>query len=70
MRIDYQIQIQIDRLPADLKRQALDYVRRLARAGTKKSRVKKFKFDWAGGLSNLKSRYSSVELQHQANDWR
>lgn len=30
----------------------------------------KFKFDWEGGLSNLKEKYTSVELQHKALEWR
>ena len=40
-----------------------------------KSKVKSadpscFKFDWEGGLVNLKNQYSSVELQHKALEWR
>ncbi|MCG3195858.1 MAG: hypothetical protein HUU16_08070 [Candidatus Omnitrophica bacterium] len=27
-------------------------------------------FSWAGALSHLKDEYTSVELQHLANDWR
>jgi hypothetical protein len=30
----------------------------------------KFKFDWEGGLSDLKEQYTSVELQHKALEWR
>jgi hypothetical protein len=26
--------------------------------------------DWAGGLSELAGQHSSVELQHQAQEWR
>ncbi|KCZ71820.1 Protein of unknown function (DUF2281) [Candidatus Methanoperedens nitroreducens] len=31
---------------------------------------KKFRFDWEGGLSELKKKYTSVELQHKALEWR
>jgi hypothetical protein len=29
-----------------------------------------FNFNWEGGLAELKDKYSSVDLQHQASDWR
>ncbi len=29
-----------------------------------------FSFGWEGGLSELKDKYNSVELQHKANMWR
>lgn len=31
---------------------------------------KKFKFDWEGGLSDLREKFTSVELQHKALEWR
>jgi hypothetical protein len=36
----------------------------------KKSRTKKFKFDWEGGLSEIRGKFTSVELQHKALGWR
>lgn len=27
-------------------------------------------FEWAGGLKDLKKKYTSVELQHLISDWR
>ncbi|MFA7236215.1 MAG: DUF2281 domain-containing protein [Phycisphaeraceae bacterium] len=30
----------------------------------------RLRLDWAGGLSHLRDRYTSVELQHQAMEWR
>ena len=38
-----------------------------ARAVKQKTR---FKFDWEGGLAELQNKYSSVDLQHKAMDWR
>jgi hypothetical protein len=28
---------------------------------------RRFKFDWAGGLADLKDQFTAVELQHQLN---
>jgi hypothetical protein len=35
-----------------------------------KQQTKAFTFDWEGGLSNLSDKFSSVELQHKALNWR
>jgi hypothetical protein len=32
--------------------------------------IGKFKFDWEGGLAEFADRYTAVELQHKASDWR
>ena len=31
---------------------------------------RKLKQDWAGGLAEMAGEYTSVELQHEASDWR
>ncbi len=31
---------------------------------------RRFKFHWAGGLADLKDRYTAVELQHHLNELR
>ncbi len=36
----------------------------------KEEKREKFRFDWEGGLSELKEKYTSVELQHKALEWR
>jgi len=33
-------------------------------------KAKHFKFDWAGGLSELRGKLTSVELQHRLSEWR
>ncbi|HGJ65487.1 TPA: DUF2281 domain-containing protein [bacterium] len=35
-----------------------------------KTERKCLKFDWEGGLSDLKDKYTSVELQHKVLEWR
>jgi hypothetical protein len=55
-------------LPASARRQVDTFVDYLSRTAKPSRSIKRrFKFDWAGGLADLKSRYSSVELQHQIN---
>ena len=31
---------------------------------------RRLKLDWGGALADLASQYTSVELQHKANEWR
>lgn len=57
-------------LPEDLKKEVLDYIDFLIQKHEKKVKNRKFKFDWEGGLSELKKKYTSVELQHKAMEWR
>lgn len=65
-------------LPEYKKEEVLDFldflvdktkhnVKSSARAVKQKT---KFKFDWEGGLAEIQNKYSSVELQHKAMDWR
>ena len=65
------IEMKIRELPEDLKREVLDYVEFLLKKYRgRESIAKKFKFDWEGGLSEIGERFTSVELQHKALEWR
>ena len=66
------IKERIKELPDDMKREVLDYIEFLwhKHHSMKTSKKGKFRFDWEGGLSELKDQYSSVELQHKALEWR
>jgi len=57
-------------LPEDLEKEVLDYIDFLMQKHEKKAKKRKFKFNWEGGLSELKNQYTSVELQHKAVEWR
>ncbi len=59
----------IHSLPAELQQEVFNYAKYLA--DTKVSKPKhKLKFDWAGGLSDLRDQYTSVELQHDIlSEW-
>ena len=65
------IELELRKLPKDLRREVLDYMEFLIKKyQSKKPTKKKFKFDWEGGLSDIKEKYNSVELQHKSLEWR
>ncbi|MGQ4914597.1 MAG: DUF2281 domain-containing protein [Candidatus Asgardarchaeia archaeon] len=53
-------------LPDDLKKEVLKFIEGLLKKSENINKKKKgFKFNWEGGLSELKNKFSSVELQHK-----
>ena len=64
------IKTKMEELPTELKKEVLDYIEFLLQKYGKKTKKKRFKFDWEGGLSELKGKFTSVELQHKALEWR
>ena len=56
-------------LPPELQKEVEDYARYLLTKNPKRSRSKPT-FGWAGALADLGKKYTSVELQHQARQWR
>lgn len=66
-----EIDAKIKSLPDSIKMEVLDYIEfLLSKYHPRKVGAKGFKFDWEGGLANLKKKFSSVELQHKASEWR
>lgn len=69
--IEREIELKIRELPENLKKEVLDYIEfLLEKYKGRKNRRKKFKFDWEGGLSDIGDKFTSVELQHRALEWR
>ena len=64
------IRTRLEELPEELEEKALDYIESLLQESSGKVKKGKFRFDWAGGLSHLKGKYTSVELQHKSSEWR
>jgi protein-disulfide isomerase len=69
------IERKINMLPDDLKREVLHFIDfLLTRRKTEKAeqaQAKQLDFSaWEGALSEFKDEYTSVELQHQAMQWR
>jgi len=65
------IKSKFEELPEDLRKEVYDFMEfLLQKHGSSKAKKGKFKFDWEGGLSELKDKYTSVELQHKSLEWR
>jgi hypothetical protein len=67
-----EIENKLRKLPENLKKEVLDYIEFLIKKYNKgkENKVKGFKFDWEGGLADLKDKFTSVQLQHKASDLR
>ncbi|MCD6101560.1 MAG: DUF2281 domain-containing protein [Candidatus Cloacimonetes bacterium] len=66
----HSIEIKLNSLPDNLKREVLDFINFLISKKKPKTVSSKFDFTWEGGLSDIKYQYTSVELQHQSMEWR
>ncbi len=69
------IEKKLKKLPPDKQKEVFDYVDFLVQKYNNKDKKQdkkkhKFKFDWEGALSELKDKYTSVELQKKALEWR
>jgi hypothetical protein len=65
------IKSKLEELPEDLKKEVYDFMEFLLQKHvSSRAKKEKFKFDWEGGLSDLKEKYTSVELQHKSLEWR
>ncbi len=68
--IDQTLKVKLEDLPEDIKKEIIDYIEFLVQKYVQKEKKEKFSFDWEGGLAELKEKYTSVELQHKASEWR
>lgn len=60
-------------LPVHAQKQVETFIEFLSQTAPRKlprSAMRHFKFDWAGGLADLKPQFTAVELQHQLNELR
>ena len=58
-------------LPVSVQKEILRFIEELILKYQKpKQKSSKFKFDWEGGLSDFKNKFTSVELQHNINSLR
>ena len=60
-------------LPIKAQHELVDFLEFLSSKYIRQKKAPKknnFSFNWEGGLSELKNQTSSVDLQHQANQWR
>jgi hypothetical protein len=59
----------IDQLPPELQQEVRDFVEFLLERRARK-RGRKLRQDWAGALRDYHDRYTSLELQEKALEWR
>lgn len=64
------IEKKIRYLPPHLKRQVNDYIDFLSKKYDVQTINNKFNFNWEGGLADLDEKFTSVDLQHKASEWR
>lgn len=60
----------ISQLPEQLQKKVCDYVDLLLIQNVTPKQKKKFKLDWAGGLKEYRDKYTAIELQKKALEWR
>jgi hypothetical protein len=63
------LQEMIQILPPDLQKQVHDFIAHLLAERKNKPR-RAPEFTWAGALKELRTEYTSVQLQHQVSEWR
>ena len=59
----------IESLPPDERQRIEEYIVFVAKENTTKTNDQDFRFDWAGGLSEFRGKYSSLELEKKAMEW-
>ena len=59
----------VKKLPPDLKREVEDFVNFLIEKKARKQ-GRKLRQDWAGALKEYRDKYTSLELQKKALEWR
>lgn len=64
-----EVEEKIKRLPPNLQREVMDFVEFLLKR-TEGREKKKPKLSWIGGLKEYRDRYTSLELQRKALEWR
>jgi hypothetical protein len=55
------------KLPDHVQRETMDYIDFLLNKYVKTGKSAGFRFDWEGGLSELKDTVTAVQLQHKAS---
>ena len=64
-----EIEALLRRLPPEAQREVAEYARTLVEQQPPKPKTF-LRQSWAGGLSDLKDKYTSLELQKKALEWR
>ena len=57
-------------LPPDLQKEVEDFIQFLLNKQKTRKPAKKLRQDWAGALKDYRNKYTSLELQKKALEWR
>ncbi len=60
----------MEKLPPELQQEVKDFVEFLLEKRVKKSNKRKLRLNWAGALRDYRDKYTSLELQKKALEWR
>ena len=60
----------LNALPNNAQQEVMDFIEFLSKKYKTNTKPDKLKFNWAGGLSELRDKYTSVELQHKISELR
>lgn len=60
----------VQELPPELQQEVYDFARFLLETKDKPRRKGKLRLTWAGGLRKYRDRYTSLDLQRKALEWR
>ncbi len=64
------IEHKLRELPPDIYHEVIDFVNFLIQKKEKTASERKPKLNWAGSLKEYRKKYTSLELQKKASDWR
>jgi len=64
------IEEMVKNLPPDLQKEVEDFILFLLNKQKKRKPAKKLRQDWAGALKDYRDKYTSLELQKKALEWR
>lgn len=65
------IEIKAKELPEYLRKQVLDFMEFISKKHKiRDEEINSFSFEWEDGLSDIKNRFTSVDLQHKSLEWR
>lgn len=60
----------LEELSEEAEEEVLQHINSILQRDNHGLKSKKFDFGWEGDLSCLKEKFTSVELQHKALEWR
>jgi mRNA-degrading endonuclease RelE of RelBE toxin-antitoxin system len=64
------IEEKLKKLPSNLQKEVMDFISFLLEKEKKRKKKGKPNLNWIGGLKEYRDKYTSLELQKKALEWR